>query len=525
MDAFQQSSEGRVAGHIVLTTEGYRRMRVLLLDADMAIDAAHASFGSTHSLYDYDLILWDPHRSMQPYLKRGWGAGSYRGLALLSEEQSPRLRRDLARRTNDFDEFLKLGRTIVAFLPGDVRVYIDSGERQHSGTGRNRQTTNVVKLMNIMEALPTKTPRAPSLGEAMQPAHSSIGPLYRQTSDYWCYASVFDEAEDLRPLLRVSGTTKLAAAQLDHESGSIILLPILFTGAPVEGDADEDDYEDDEEAEAGDATAAPTDAAADASSNDELDPETVDKKVLEWLIAFTSSEEVVWPAWAEKYRFQTEVDRAPKILEHQAEIAKLQAGLDTLNSEQEIDQRWKLLVAGTGTAFEEAVAAALNQLGFDLEPTVPGRTDLRGFLGDTSVVIETKGVTKSAAESHCAQLEKWVAEDLEAGRKSKGILIINAFLNDPPLERAQPVFPNQMRRYAELRRRAGERAAQHNWHYRWLGRPSCSVQRDTTATPTPGAETQQRKREVIGQHEGRLTGGWTAVQSGHGSAFGASPPS
>jgi hypothetical protein len=26
-------------------------------------------------------------------------------------------------------------------------------------------------------------------------------------------------------------------------------------------------------------------------------------------------------------------------------------------------------------------------------------------------VVETKGVTKSAAESHCAQLEKWVAED------------------------------------------------------------------------------------------------------------------
>jgi hypothetical protein len=77
--------------------------------------------------------------------------------------------------------------------------------------------------------------------------------------------------------------------------------------------------------------------------------------------------------------------------------------------------------------------------------------DLRGFRGDTSVVVETKGVTKSAAESHCAQLKKWVAEDLEAGRKSKGILIINAFLNDPPLARTQPTFPDQMRRYAEMR--------------------------------------------------------------------------
>jgi len=422
----------------------------------MAIDAAQASFGSTHSLYDYDLVLWDPRRSLQPYLKRDWGAGSWNGLTLLSEEQSPRLRRDLARRTNDFDEFIKLGRTFVVFLPGDLRVYIDSGERTHSGTGRNRQTTNIVKLLNIMDALPTRPARAATLGDAMQPAHSLIGPLYRQTADYWCYASVFDEAEDLRPLLRVSGTTKLAAAHTDHEGGTIILLPILLTGTPDEDDEDEDDYEHDEEdqsedAKAGDPTAAPAEAAADASSNDELDPETVDKMLLEWLIRFTSSEEVVWPDWADEYRFKTELDRAPEIAQRQADIAKLQAELDTLNLEQEIDQRWKLLVAGTGTPFEEAAAAALTQLGFDLQATVPGRTDLRGFRGDTSVVVETKGVTKSAAESHCAQLEKWVAEDLEAGRKSKGILIINAFLNDPPLARTQPTFPDQMRRYAEMR--------------------------------------------------------------------------
>jgi hypothetical protein len=91
----------------------------------------------------------------------------------------------------------------VVFLPGDLRVYIDSGERTHSGTGRNRQTTNIVKLLNIMDASATRPARAATLGDAMQPAHSSIGPLHRQIADYWCYASVFDEAKDLRPLLRV----------------------------------------------------------------------------------------------------------------------------------------------------------------------------------------------------------------------------------------------------------------------------------------------------------------------------------
>lgn len=45
----------------------------------MAVDAPRAAFNSTHSLYDYDLVLWDPSRSLKPYLTRGYGAGSYNG--------------------------------------------------------------------------------------------------------------------------------------------------------------------------------------------------------------------------------------------------------------------------------------------------------------------------------------------------------------------------------------------------------------------------------------------------------------
>ncbi|MCG5432609.1 hypothetical protein LV457_09955 [Mycobacterium sp. MYCO198283] len=422
----------------------------------MAIDAAKASFDSTHSLYDYDLVMWDPHNSMQTYLQSGYGAGSHNGLPRISDHNSPRLRHDISRRKNDFEEFLKLGRTLVVFLPGDMRVYIDSGERTHSGTGRNRQTTTIVKPLNILDALPERPLRAATLGEAMEPAHSSIGPLYRQTADYWCYASVFDESEDLRPLLRVKGTSKLTAAHTDCEGGTIIFLPILLTGTwdedNVDADYGEDDSDGEESRDHGGGAEPSEQLGLDRTiGDDDFDRDTIDKMVLDWLIAFTSAEKVVWPDWADKYRFQTEVDRASEITQRQAKIAQLQTELDLLNAEQDADRQWKLLIAGTGTPFEEAAAAALTHLGFDLKPTIPGRTDLRGSRGDASIVAETKGVTKSAAESHCAQLEKWVAEDLEAGQRSKGILIINAYINDPPLERTKPTFPDQMRRYAEMR--------------------------------------------------------------------------
>lgn len=251
------------------------------------------------------------------------------------------------------------------------------------------------------------------------------------------------------------------------DGGQIVLLPFLHTGSPDEDEEEEDyDYvyeEVEDEADAPkdreDGDDAPPDAdeadlvldVDEKGADDGIDADTVDAMVVEWVLALSNSKEIVWPEWADAYKFQTELDRQAEIAERAAAIAELQVQFDELNDAQQADQQWKLLVVGTGTPFEEAVAAGLTQLGFELEPTVPGRTDLRGTYDNISVVVETKGVTKSAAESHCAQLEKWVAEDLEAGRKSKGILVINAWLGLPPLERNQVAFPPQMRPYAELR--------------------------------------------------------------------------
>lgn len=171
-----------------------------------------------------------------------------------------------------------------------MRVYIDSGERKHSGTGRNRQSTTFVTQLNIMDALPSSPLRAPSLGEAMEPAHSSMGHLYRQTSGYWCYSSTFDESEDFRPLLRVRGTTKITAARGDYEGGTVILLPILLTGTWDDEDGDEghdaddggDDREDDSQETSGSDIVESTELLADKlSDDDELDSDTVDKMVLD----------------------------------------------------------------------------------------------------------------------------------------------------------------------------------------------------------------------------------------------------
>ena len=64
------------------------------------------------------------------------------------------------------------------------------------------------------------------------------------------------------------------------------------------------------------------------------------------------------------------------------------------------------------------------------EATTKGRSDIIAKYGEVAIVAEIKGVTKSAAEKHAAQLEKWVAQYIEENEVSpKGMLIVNGFLS------------------------------------------------------------------------------------------------
>ena len=64
-------------------------------------------------------------------------------------------------------------------------------------------------------------------------------------------------------------------------------------------------------------------------------------------------------------------------------------------------------------------------------------------------------MTKSAAEKHAAQLEKWVALFIEENEKTpKPLLIVNGYCDLPVTERTEDVFPKQMLKYCKARAHA-----------------------------------------------------------------------
>ncbi|MCF6507941.1 hypothetical protein E9549_11080 [Blastococcus sp. MG754426] len=402
-------------------------MRVLCLDCRLGIDADDYSFGSTISLYDYDVVIWDPANSLEDYTLH---STTYMGLPSLATHKSAALQRDVARRRTEFLEFINLGRTLIVFVPGATEVYIDTGERQHSGTGRNRATTKIVKEFDIMKAVPANIELKPAAGFEMEAASDLIGPLFRRTPGAWLYRSVLEKEDTLRPLLHVKGTRKIVSGMIRQKNsgGLLLLLPDLILD-----DSDED--------------AGGTEESAGESSS----LRDASLALLDWVRSLTTEEEAKVPDWASRFLFASELERTERRSKLEAELSETLARLDLLKAEEAQEAQWKVLIHGGGESLERQVARAFEVFGFTLEDTVKGRSDLRAVRGDARAVVEVKGLAKSAGEKHAAQLEKWVSDELANGKPAKGILVVNAWRDIPVDERREDVFPDQMLAYSAQR--------------------------------------------------------------------------
>lgn len=438
-------------------------MRVLLLDSHLDIDADSYSFKSGVSLYDYDVVIWDPQRSLDRYTDV---PSTYRGQISLYEAQSAALVRDIRRRRSEFKEFVEMGRCLVVFMPSDTQVWVDSGEREYSGTGRNRTATRLLNHADIVDALPIQLDRKAGSGLEIEVANDLVAPLFWATNGAWVYRCTIEKHEQVVPLLKVRGTEKTVGGLLRATNrGRLVLLPELF----IPGDGDEEDYDgyEDEDGTRGEGGEESGSVASDGGYSPEQDygdgagvaegreiedsATDASAALLIWIEELVASPDAELPPWAGRYRFHTEVTRAEEQRKVEEQMSQLQAAIDELKAAQVHDDQWKVLFVGSGSALERQVARALEALGFEIEERTPGRSDLRARRDGDLAVVEVKGLTKSAAEKNSAQLEKWVSEEIVNGRTAKGILVVNTWRKLPLDERIDDDFPEQMIPYATQR--------------------------------------------------------------------------
>lgn len=381
------------------------------------------SFESTTSFLDYSCIIISVENIVYYYFK---SRAQFRGLECIDDEnKSALIISDMKRRRKEVVELLDQGHNIFVILPSEQFIYIRSGKKEYSGTGRNRTTTNIVDLLNVLSFLPLDLKITKAVGKKIEFCNDEKYRLLKENmkSDFQYHSYI--ENSMGKPLMKIANTNKVISEVIEYSKGKIILLPFF---------AEEELYAEDEN-----------------KWNQAI------KKSLHTIINLddllkSNLESYTLPDWSEKFLVPQEKDVINKLSIFEKELEEHKLKIYCQKKELIEIQKIKIALTSSGDVLEEICRYIFIKLGFKELPVEDNRSDLVLKYGKKEVVVEIKGLLKSASEKNAAQLEKWVSEHLkEYGVQPKAILLINSFRDLELHKRVEPTFPNQMLKYAENR--------------------------------------------------------------------------
>ena len=202
----------------------------------------HVSINSQASLLDADIVLFHP--TIDSFY---WDhIRTYQGKPSLPEDSSFRVQKAVEHWRRELLDFLGAGRTVFVVLTDLREVYVDTGERQYSGTGRNRQTTTVVRPLSNYDLLPLSTKIVGSRGTSMvlTPGENILREYWRQFGSDSNYRVYLERSDAFRPLVVTSQGDRVVGGFLRTKSGgALVALPWI----DFEGDEDfTEEYQNDQ---------------------------------------------------------------------------------------------------------------------------------------------------------------------------------------------------------------------------------------------------------------------------------------
>ena len=388
-------------------------------------DFEECVFDSTTSFMDYDAVVIDTESLARHYARGSWE--TYQGKLKLNTDDSFRIKEGFARTKGQISELLKQGKNVFILLANNENCFVYTGKSSISGTGRNAQRTNYVEEFDVFSFLPIKLhPTMVSGKEFNIVCHPPYSSFFQATKGLAYYDGFF-VAPKKSTLLTVSNSDKAAAAVFEHEQGRIIVLPHPYVEA---------NYKTKE----GWKKFGPKYLSALFELNHALQ---------------ASADSYALPLWTNSIKILNEHEEEIKLEQEEEKLRSIEAAIKKRQNRIQDIKRKKMLLAASGTPLEEVVKETLQEIGFTLHEAEVGRSDIVASYDGKDVVAEIKGVSKSAAEKHAAQLEKWVAQFIEKNDHSpKALLIVNGYCDTPLDERTEEVFPDQMLKYCNARNHA-----------------------------------------------------------------------
>lgn len=398
---------------------------ILTIGFDLASDDTHyESFHSRASLLDWDIVLFSP------LINEFWGAyvDRYQGKPSLDDSASFQLKECCEHWRREIKQAVEAGKTVMVFLPAVQDVYIDTGERRYSGTGRNQKTTRIVAPYTNYASLPLTLDPINATGSAMK-----LAPLGAEVlAPYW---AEFGDASEYKVLLPddttgICITTKNgdkpvgALIRSKSSAGSLLLLPDI-------------DFYPDEFFKQQGKEQVWSQAAKQFASRFVGTIVALDKAL------HSSAEVTPEPTWATSGSYVLASERLLRtdLLEAERQVEEAQRKKEAVQEQLSSAGRARALLYEKGKSLELAIVEALRTLGFSAASykDTESEFDVVFQCNEGRLLGEAEGKDSKAVNvDKLRQLSMNIHEDLqreEVTLPAKGVLFGNGFRLTPPSER------------------------------------------------------------------------------------------
>lgn len=394
------------------------------------------AFDSRASLLDWDIIIFNP--SITEFT---FAPSTYQGKPSLNDDRSFRLRETTDHWRRQLSDAFRAGKTIIIILSGLQEVFIDTGRRDYSGTGRNRQATRIVSEYNNYKSIPVELTVTPSEGKGIEltRAGSLLADYWREFAKHSVH-KVLIEGKIGDPVLVTKSGQKTVGSliQSRETSGAIILLPYL--------DLWSDSFYTEKEIKK------KRKAAGEEEHDGEPEVEFVwtktgnafGHKLLNCVIEIDralreSSSTTPTPDWAgaSEYSLPRESEIRNTLLNIEADLEKLERTKDELKSKIIEESFPRRLLYEKGVALEGTIVHSLKMIGFRAAPYRDSKSEFDVvFESDEGRLLgEAEGKdNKPISIEKLRQLEMNIHEDFDregVDRMAKGVLFGNAFRLQP----------------------------------------------------------------------------------------------
>lgn len=404
----------------------------MLLAAD---EVDHVAFDTKASLLDWDIILFRP--DIHDFTSYDYGMSNYLGKPCLGDHKSFALKEASAHWRREIKEAVEIGKTVIVHLCKPDEIFVQTGKKEFSGTGRNQKTTNIVEPFSNYKALPTSAKWTASKGREIV-----LRPEYREVlASYWdrfgpssTYEVTFEEAEKNACLLTRHGSKAVALHMVSTvgASGNLLLLPDMDFNAENFFDSEADD---------GDAEYEPfTDEARQFAASYVAEIVALDRALRQ------GTERSVEPEWAkaQSYVFAEEERVQEELLLAEEAVERAQKKKDDLKAKLAEAGQLRGLLFETGKPLEAVILKALRALGFEAENFQDDANEFDAVFSSAEgrLLGEAEGKDNKAINiTKLRQLTMNIDEDFgrdEVDIRAKGVLFGNAYRLTAPADRDPP---------------------------------------------------------------------------------------